>query len=47
VVKPVTIVLRRLNPADHLCVAGQLLITQTAGHTWTLSGAIHAVKQHR
>jgi hypothetical protein len=35
------------NPADHLCVAGQLLITQTAGHTWTLSGAIHAVEQHR
>lgn len=33
------------NPADHLCVAGQLLITQTAGNTWTLSGAIHAVEQ--
>ena len=34
------------NPADHLCVAGQLLITQTAGHTWTLSGAIHAVEKY-
>ena len=33
------------NPADHLCVAGQLLITQTVGNTWTLSGAIHAVEQ--
>jgi hypothetical protein len=27
------------NPADHLCVAGQLLTTQTAGKTWALSGA--------
>ena len=35
------------NPADHLCVAGQLLIKQAAGNAWTLSGAIHAVDQGR
>jgi hypothetical protein len=35
------------NPADHLCVAGQLLINQAAGNAWTLSGAIHAVDQGR
>lgn len=32
------------NPADHLCVAGQVLIAETAGDTWTLSGDIHAVE---
>jgi hypothetical protein len=35
------------NPADHLCVAGQLLIKQAAGNAWTLSGSIHAVDQSR
>lgn len=35
------------SPADHLCVAGQLLITQTRGNTWMLSGAIHAVDRGR
>lgn len=35
------------NPADHLCVAGQLLINHAAGNVWTLSGAIHAVDQGR
>jgi hypothetical protein len=35
------------NPADHLCVAGQLLIKQAAGNAWTLSGDIHAVDQNR
>jgi hypothetical protein len=35
------------NPADHLCVAGQLLIKQAAGNAWSLSGAIHAVAQRR
>jgi hypothetical protein len=35
------------NPADHLCVAGQLLIKQAAGNAWTLLGSIHAVDQSR
>jgi hypothetical protein len=35
------------NPADHLCVAGQLLIKQAAGDAWTLSGSIHAVDRSR
>ena len=33
------------NPADHLCVAGQVLCPQAPGGTWTLSGEIHAVEQ--
>jgi hypothetical protein len=32
------------NPADHLCVAGQVLISETTGDTWTLSGDIYAVE---
>ncbi len=32
------------NPADHLCVAGQVLIAETTGDTWTLSGDIQAVE---
>jgi hypothetical protein len=32
------------NPADHLCVAGQVLIAETTGDSWTLSGDIHAVE---
>jgi hypothetical protein len=32
------------NPADHLCVAAQVLCAETAGDTWTLSGDIHAVE---
>jgi hypothetical protein len=35
------------NPADHRCTAGQLLITQAGGDTWTLSGTIHAVEPSR
>ncbi len=33
------------NPADHLCMAGQVLCQQVPGGTWTLSGEIHAVEQ--
>jgi len=33
------------NPADHLCMAGQVLCRQVPGGTWTLSGEIHAVEQ--
>src|SRR6266568_4352687 len=29
------------NPADHLCMAGQVLRRQVPGGTWTLSGEIH------
>jgi len=32
------------NPADHLCMAGQVLCAATAEDTWTLSGNIHAVE---
>jgi hypothetical protein len=35
------------NPADHLCVAGQVLCRPVAGTAWTLSGEIHAVEQLR
>jgi hypothetical protein len=35
------------NPADHLCVAGQVQIAGAAGDTWTLSGDIHAVEPRR
>lgn len=31
------------NPADHLCVAGQVLCRPAPLGTWTLSGEIHAV----
>jgi hypothetical protein len=31
------------NPADHLCMAGQVLCRPASGGTWTLSGEIHAV----
>ncbi len=33
------------NPADHLCMAGQVLCRQAPGGTWTLSGEIHAIEQ--
>jgi hypothetical protein len=33
------------NPADHLCVAGQVLCREAPGDRWTLSGEIHAVEQ--
>jgi len=33
------------NPADHLCMAGQVLCRPAPGGTWTLSGEIHAVEQ--
>ena len=33
------------NPADHLCVAGQVVCRQAPGTTWILSGEIHAVEQ--
>ena len=33
------------NPADHLCVAGQVVCREAPGDTWTLSGEIHAVEQ--
>jgi hypothetical protein len=33
------------NPADQLCVAGQVLCRRASGGTWTLSGQIHAVEQ--
>jgi hypothetical protein len=33
------------NPADHLCVAGQMLCREAPGDTWTLAGEIHAVEQ--
>ena len=35
------------NPADHLCMAGQVLCQQVPGGTWTLSGEIHAVEQEQ
>lgn len=37
------------NPADHLCVAGQVQMVgqHVPGTTWTLSGEIHAVEQVR
>lgn len=35
------------NPADHLCVAGQVVCRQARGTTWTLSGEIHAIEQLR
>jgi hypothetical protein len=35
------------NPADHLCVAGQVVCRQARGTTWMLSGEIHAVEQVR
>jgi hypothetical protein len=31
------------NPADHRCVAGQVVCRPAPGTTWTLSGEIHAV----
>ena len=33
------------NPADHLCMAGQVLCRQAPVDTWTLSGEIHAIEQ--
>jgi hypothetical protein len=33
------------NPADHLCVAGQVLCREVPGDLWTLSGEIHAVER--
>ena len=33
------------NPADHLCMAGQILCRDALGDTWTLSGEIHAIEQ--
>lgn len=33
------------NPADHLCMAGQVLCQPALGGTWTLSGEIHAIEQ--
>jgi hypothetical protein len=33
------------NPADHLCMAGQVLCRQAFDGTWTLSGEIHAIEQ--
>ena len=33
------------NPADHLCVAGQVVCREAPGDMWTLSGEIHAVEQ--
>jgi len=33
------------NPANHLCMAGQVLRRQVPGGTWTLSGEINAVEQ--
>jgi hypothetical protein len=35
------------NPADHLCVAGQVLCREAPGDTWTLAGEVHAVEQER
>jgi len=35
------------NPADHLCMAGQVLCQQVPGGTWTLSGEIYAVEQEQ
>jgi hypothetical protein len=36
------------SPADHLCMAGQVLCREAPGDRWTLSGEIHAVEQqHR
>jgi hypothetical protein len=35
------------NPADHLCVAGQVVCRQAPGTRWMLSGEIHAVEQVR
>jgi hypothetical protein len=33
------------NPADHLCMAGQVVCQEAPGDTWRLSGEIHAVGQ--
>jgi hypothetical protein len=33
------------NPADHLCMAGQVLCREAPEDRWTLSGEIHAVEQ--
>jgi hypothetical protein len=33
------------NPADHLCMAGQVLCREALGDAWTLSGEIHAIEQ--
>ena len=33
------------NPADHLCMAGQVLCRQAPDDAWMLSGEIHAVEQ--
>lgn len=33
------------NPADHLCVAGQVVSRQVPGTKWMLSGKIYAVEQ--
>ena len=33
------------NPADHLCMAGQVLCREAPGDAWTLSGEIHAIEQ--
>jgi hypothetical protein len=35
------------NPADHLCVAGELLCRPAPGDAWTLAGEIHAVEPQR
>jgi hypothetical protein len=36
------------NPADHLCIAGQVLCREAPGDAWTLSGQIYAIEQqHR
>lgn len=35
------------NPADHLCMAGQVLCREAPGDAWTLSGEIHAIEQHQ
>ena len=33
------------NPADHRCLAGQVLCRAAPGNTWSLSGEIYAVEQ--
>ena len=33
------------NPADHLCMAGQVLCREAPGDAWTLSGEIYAIEQ--
>ena len=36
------------NPADHLCMAGQVLCQEAPGDRWALSGEIHAIeRQHQ